>query len=263
MDTLSVTIAWPAAAVATCAATLLERRFGCRVEDEDLADIAAAEAGEGRDGLSEELSRARAEGLLSPVACEAAQRAGVVGEEEIDGAYRDRYALVARVHGRAVPYAAFWAVGGACALAACAAAGAGPLATCSGACLLASAALDGARRTVSPGLAMAQAALGCAAAGAGAAPAALAFAACLAAFSVFGAAARRRNAAALGRGDAWLMAAAAAPAMFSVARACALCGLLVAVLGAQAAWLRGRGRRGEPQPLACSLALPYLAAMCL
>lgn len=263
MDTLSVALAWPAAMCAACAATLLERRFARRVEEEDLSRIAAAPRGEERTALSEELARAQGEGLLSPAAAEAAQAAALVGPRELDGAYRDRYGLVARVRGRAVPFAALWAVGGAAALAVCACAGATPLAVCSGACMLGSAALDAGRRTVSPALALAQAALGCAAAGAGPVPAAIAFAVSLAAFSAFGALARRRNAAALGGGDAWLMAAAAAPAMFSATRALALCGLLVAVLGAQAAWLRHAGRRGEPQPLACSLVLPYLAAMCL
>lgn len=242
-----------AAAAGACA-----RVMGERVAAEDM--LLAEEGGEEARGT---LERAAAEGTLSPAVAERALASGLLPEELGEGcaskAYRDRYGLVAA---RGVPYEALWCAGTAACLAGLSLAGAGaaPLASC--ALALASCWLDSARRLAAWPLALGTWAAGAWAAGLAWPWAVGSLAASWAIFAASGALARGVKEGSVGRGDDMLLAFTLA-GCGSLPRACAFLAMLTAALAGQAIWLRAHGRSGERQPLACSLAAPYLLAWAL
>lgn len=242
-----------AAVAAACAAGLACHRLGGAAEGEDMAAVEAGDA-----SYAPLLETAAEEGTLSPGCAAAAARKGLLSPGRALACSGERYA--AR-HGlvttRGVPYEVFWWALFAALLGIAEALGAPPLALGSIGCALASAAADRARRMEWWPLPLAQWALGSAAAGLRPFAACLALAAALLLMKASGMLLRKMSPRAVGRGDDLLLACAAA-GCGSVDRLLAMCLVLCLVLSTQAIHLRLKGKEGVPQPLAVSLALPYL-----
>ena len=245
-------LALPLAVAAASLSSWLCWDMGGRVEREDTQAIAAGRMG--RD----ELLRAIDEKTLSPAAATAARGEGLLTPEE-HGRADAGYSLRCR-RARWLPAEAGWLALALAGMAALALAGADACSMASAACACACAALDSRRRLASWRALAPMWALGAAAAGQGPAAAAGRLALALALCKLAGRLLRRVNGGAVGRGDDALLACVAAGCA-SPARLLALCAGAVCVLAAQAIWLRSRGRRGEPQPLACALVVPYMVAM--
>lgn len=241
------------ALAAACAAGLACHWLGEAAEREDLAAVAAGDA-----SYAPLLGTAAEEGTLSPAAAELAAAHGLLSPEKAAACSGESYAARwGLVTGKGVPYEALWWALFAALLGIAEGLGAPPPALGSIGCALASAAADRARRMEWWPLPLAQWALGSAAAGLSPLPACLALAGAMLLMKASGALLRKMGPRAVGRGDDLLLACAAA-GCGSLERLLAMCLLLCLALAAQAIHLRLKGEKGVPQPLAASLAPPYL-----